>query len=129
MADPRWVIDASALLAYLRDEPGSDVVEQALLRGAAMSAANLAEVLSKIAEIGEDPKQVMDGFRRRGFTGQTMEVLPLTEEDSYLIADLHRKTRTIGLSLGDRACLGLALRLGIPALTADRTWSRIRLGI
>ena len=129
MPIPSCVLDASALLAYLKDEPGSDIVESALRRGAAMSAANLAEVLSKVADIGEEPLQLMNRFRRRGFTGQTLEVIPLGEEDAYLIAELHGKSRPAGLSVGDRACLGLALRLGLPALTADQSWLRVRLGV
>jgi PIN domain nuclease of toxin-antitoxin system len=52
---PNCVLDASALLAFLRDEPGAEVVERALEAGAAIRAANWAEVLSKAAEVGEDP--------------------------------------------------------------------------
>ncbi len=129
MADPTSVIDASALLAYLKDEPGSEAVELALVRGAVMSAANLAEVLSKLVEIGEDPKHAMDEFRRRGFIGQTLEILSLGDDDAYAIAALRKKSQSLGLSLGDRACLALAIRLELPVLTADRSWSALRLAI
>jgi ribonuclease VapC len=129
MADAVCVLDASALLAHLNDESGAEVVEDALARGAAISAVNLAEVLSKLAEIGEDPAQVSDTLWRRGLLGAKLEVLPLTADDAVLIATLHRKTKPQGLSLGDRACLGLALRLDLPAVTADRTWSRLRVGV
>jgi ribonuclease VapC len=129
MADAAVVLDASALLAHLNDEPGANVVEDALMKGAAISAVNLAEVLSKLAEIGEDPARANEGLWRRGLLGTNVEVHPLTVEDAVVIADLHRKTRSHGLSLGDRACLGLALRLQLPAITADRTWSRLRVGV
>jgi len=129
MADAACVLDASALLAHLNDEPGADLVEDAIVRGAVISAVNLAEVLSKLAEIGEDPGQVSETLWRRGLLGANLEVLPLTADDAVLIADLHRKTKPHGLSLGDRACLSLALRLDLPAVTADRSWSRVRVGV
>lgn len=129
MADAACVLDASALLAHLNDEPGADVVGDALVRGAAISAVNLAEVLTKLAEIGEEPGQVSETLWRRGLLGPKLEVVPLTADDAVLIANLHRKTKPHGLSLGDRACLALALRLDLPAVTADRTWSRVRVGV
>ena len=123
------VLDASALLAYLNDEAGADVVEEALLRGAAISAVNLAEVLSKLAEVGADPRDVTENLWGRGLLGGNLGVSPLGEDDAVMIARLHRSTRVHGLSLGDRACLGLALRLKVPALTADRAWSRLKVAI
>jgi ribonuclease VapC len=122
------VLDASALLAFIHDEPGADVVENALLKGASISAANLAEVVSKLADSGDDPTDVIEGLRRRG-TLTALEIMPLTVEDALAIANLQRRTRAQGLSLGDRACLGLARRLGLPALTADRSWLGLRLAI
>ena len=113
MADAAVILDASALLAHLNDEPGADVVEDALMKGAAMSAVNLAEVLSKLAEIGEDPGHVNESLWRRGLLGTNVEVFPLTAEDAVVIADLHRKTKPLGLSLGDR---GMALQ-GFERLT------------
>jgi PIN domain nuclease of toxin-antitoxin system len=123
------VLDASALLAYLNDDAGADMVEEALLRGSAISAINLAEVLSKLAEVGEDPQDVSENLTRRGLLGGKLVVSPLSADDAVVIARLHRGTRAPGLSLGDRACLGLALRLRVPALTADRAWSRLKSGV
>jgi ribonuclease VapC len=123
------VLDASALLAYLNDEAGADMVEDALLRGSAISAVNLAEVLSKLAEVGEDPQDVIVHLSGRGLLGGNLVVSPLGQEDAVVIAGLHRGTRAHGLSLGDRACLGLALRLKVPALTADRAWSRLKVAV
>jgi PIN domain nuclease of toxin-antitoxin system len=127
--DPTSVLDASALLAYLNDEPGADVVEDALRRGSAISAVNLAEVLSKLAEVGKDPQDVAENLERRGLLGGNLVVSSLSADDAVIIANLYRSTRAHGLSLGDRACLGLALRLGLPALTTDRAWSRLKVGI
>jgi ribonuclease VapC len=123
------VLDASALLAYLNDEAGAEVVENALVRGSAISAVNLAEVLSKLAEVGEDPHDVTENLTRRGLLSGKLAVFPLTADDAVVIANLYRRTRAQGLSLGDRACLGLALRLRVPALTADRAWSRLKVAV
>jgi PIN domain nuclease of toxin-antitoxin system len=117
------VLDASALLAYLNDEPGASVVEHALVRRSAISAVNLAEVLSKLAEIGEDPNEVSETLQ--GLGGR-LAVFPLTADDAIMIARLVQSTKSRGLSLGDRACLGLALRLQVPAVTADRAWLRLK---
>jgi ribonuclease VapC len=129
LEDPTSVVDASALLAYLNDEAGADAVEATLVRGSAISAVNLAEVLSKLAEIGEDPHEVSEDLRRRGLLDGKLAVFPLTADDAVMIASLHRGTKAHGLSLGDRACLALARRLGVPAVTADRAWSRLKVGV
>lgn len=105
------------------------MVEDALVRGSAISAVNLAEVLSKLAEIGEDPDEVKENLQRRGILGGKLAVFPLTAEDAVMIANLHRRTKAFGLSLGDRACLGLAIRLHVPAVTADHAWSRLKVGV
>jgi ribonuclease VapC len=127
--DATSVLDASALLAYLNDEAGAQVVEESLVRGSAISAVNLAEVLSKLAEVGEDPQHVSDNLKQRGLLGGRLVVSPLGPDDAVVIAQLHRGTRAYALSLGDRACLGLARRLRVPALTADRAWSRLKISV
>ena len=129
MESPTCVLDASALLAYLNDEAGAQVVEDALVQGSAISAVNMAEVLSKLTDLGKEPDEVSEELRRRGFLGGTLTVFPLTADDAVVLANLHRMTKAQGLSLGDRACLGLALRLRVRALTTDRAWSRPKIGV
>jgi PIN domain nuclease of toxin-antitoxin system len=129
LESPTCVLDASALLAYLNDEEGAQLVEDALIRGSAISAVNMAEVLSKLTDLGKEPDEVSGELQRRGFLGGTLAVFPLTADDAIAIANLHRKTKVHGLSLGDRACLGLALRLRVRALTADRAWSRLKIAV
>lgn len=114
------ILDASALVAYLHDEEGAEEVADALAATAAVSAANWAEVLSKLADGGSDPRAVVSDLQEQGLLHGLLEVVPLTPDDAVLIAELRRHTRKRGLSLGDRACLALALRLELPALTADR---------
>lgn len=125
----RAVLDASAFLAYLQDEPGGEVVADAIAGGAAISAANLAEVLSRAAAHGADPQRLLRRLTERGLIDGAVEVEPLTTADAAEIARLRPLTKTAGLSLGDRACVALALRLGQPALTADRAWDGLDLGV
>jgi ribonuclease VapC len=123
------VLDASALLALLKGEPGAERVAEALERGAYLSAVNLAEVLSKLADWGEDPTEAQARMAQVGLLGAAVEVLPFTGEDALEVARLRALTRAYGLSFGDRACLALARRLGLPALTAERAWAELDLGI
>lgn len=121
----RSVLDASALLAYLNDEPGADVVEKALAAGSAIGTVNWAEVLSKAMETGIAPETLATELEKRGILGNTLDVLPLTIEDSMEIARLRPLTKSFGLSRGDKACLALGKRLRIPILTADRIWAEV----
>ena len=128
ISGPTSVLDASALLAYLQDEPGADLVAEVLIQGAALSAVNWAEVLSKLAERGQDPNVVVAQLTEQGLLDKAILVYPLDETLARVIARLYPQTRSLGLSLGDRACLALALSLGLPAFTADRNWGSLNLG-
>lgn len=123
------VLDASAFLAYLRDEPGADDVADAIADGAAISTANLAEVLSRAADRGADPQRLARQLTERGLLDGAISVEPLVGADTVEIAQLRPLTREHGLSLGDRACLALARRLDLPAVTADTAWSRLDLRV
>ncbi len=123
------VLDASALLAYLRDEPGADVVADAIAGGAAISTVNLAEVLGRAAEHGDEPARLASQMRERGLLDGAISVESFSDEDAIEVARLRPETRARGLSLGDRACIALARRLGLPALTADTAWSRLDLDV
>lgn len=109
------VIDASALLAYLFDEPGAEVVQRALLDGAACSAVNYSEVAQKVSAAALDW-----GTVRAVLDAMTLQVAEATSDDAVAAADLWHPGST--LSLADRFCLVTAARLGVPALTADRAW-------
>jgi ribonuclease VapC len=116
------VLDASALMAVLHDEDGASVVMEAIGEGAAISVANWAEVLSKLAEAGRNPEEASAELRRAEGSRRALTIEPMTAADCIMIARLRPTTRAQGLSLADRACLALAQRLRIPALTADREW-------
>lgn len=106
-------------MALLLDEEGKTVVAGALAGRSAISIVNWAEVLSKTAERGGDPGAVETECRERGFIGAALSIEPLSEADCIEIAKLRPLTKPQGLSLADRACLVLAARLGVPALTSD----------
>lgn len=123
------VLDASALLAYLRDEPGKLAVEATLAAGAIISVVNYAEVLSRLSDSGVDVANANRRLRDLGLLGGLLGIEPLLEEDAVEIARLRVVTRAQGLSLGDRACLATGLRLNRTVLTADRVWARLDLGV
>jgi PIN domain nuclease of toxin-antitoxin system len=119
------VLDASALLAYLREEPGADIVADTIADGAVMSAVNVAEVLSRSADRGADPAKLAATLAEGGLLDGAVTVEPFTAADAIDAARLRPLTRDAGLSLGDRACLALARRLNSPAVTADTAWQGI----
>jgi ribonuclease VapC len=124
-AEPASILDASALIAFLHNEPGAEAVVDAITATAAVSVVNWAETLSKVAADGDDPRQVADSLQ----TSDSPLVLePLTDADCVEIARLRPLTKAHGLSLADRACLALAKRLEIPVVTADRDWADLNLG-
>jgi PIN domain nuclease of toxin-antitoxin system len=111
------VLDASALLAYFRRERGSDIVASVLAESI-VSTVNLAEVLSKAVERGEDAAAIHRDIRALGVV-----IVPFDEEQALRAALLRRITTPKGLSLGDRTCLALALLNDCEALTSDTKWS------
>jgi ribonuclease VapC len=123
------VLDASALLAYLQGEPGADVVSAAIGQGAVISTVNLAEVLSKRADAGDNPDVLSDRLVKAGLFDGAIEVLDLTFDDAVQIARLRTPTRPRGLSLGDRACLALGRRRSARVITADSEWKELAIGV
>jgi ribonuclease VapC len=117
------VLDASALLAVLRAEPGADRVEPRL-EGAGIGAVNLSEVVAKLDQDGVPEPEI-----HRAIGRLDLDVHAFDAKQAYAAGVLRRKTRALGLSFGDRACLSLAQRLGAVALTADRAWARLDIGV
>jgi PIN domain nuclease of toxin-antitoxin system len=115
------VIDASALLAFLFQEPGSNIVAESL-DGSYMSAVNLSEVLGRFSTDGKDTHIVGAWLRQL-----PIQIIPFSREEAEQTAALRPQTDRYGLSLGDRACLSLGLSRGIPVLTADKEWGKVDL--
>jgi PIN domain nuclease of toxin-antitoxin system len=117
------VLDASAVLAVLNDEPGGEEV-WLHLPGAYISAVNAAEVAGKLVDGGASPKEAGNSLPRLG-----ARVVPFESGDVVPVAQIRKASRSAGLSLGDRACLALGLRLHLPTLTADREWKSLQVGV
>lgn len=114
------VLDSSAVLAAVFRETGIDVVRSALPL-AVISSVNYAEVVSKMIDHGyaaDDASEALDEL--------DLNVVAFTRTTAEESGRLRSSTRDQGLSLGDRACLALAIELGVPALTADKRWSSAR---
>jgi ribonuclease VapC len=113
------ILDASALLALLRREPGGEVVRP-FLADAAMSALNWAEVVGYYSRSGgseQDVRALLDPL--------PINRVPFDETMAYIAGMMLPLTRTAGLSLGDRACLALAKYMSLKVLTADRPWKTL----
>jgi ribonuclease VapC len=113
------VLDASALLALLLGEPGCERV-RAVLADCSMTTVNIGEVVGHYARAGAseaDIRLVLDPL--------PIERVAFDESLAFAVGMLLPVTKSAGLSFGDRACLALAARLGVPALTADRPWRSI----
>jgi ribonuclease VapC len=118
---PCFVLDASALLAYLNGEPGAERVQQCIEQGQAiMSSVNLAEVLSKCADQGMSSADQADLC-----AALPLKIAVFDTALALTSASLRSSTRSLGLSLGDRCCLALAQSRSATALTADHAWSRL----
>jgi PIN domain nuclease of toxin-antitoxin system len=103
----------------LFDEPSAERVDR-VLPDAFISAANLAEVLSKLVDRGLDGDEALSDLRQLD-----LEVVALDRAQAEAAGLLRSATREAGLSLGDRACLALAQQRGAPALTTDRRQAEV----
>lgn len=120
-----FVLDASALLAFIQDETGRDRVFELLATGRCIaSAVNISEVAAKLADEGTVESDVVAIIDRLH-----IEVVPFDRSDALEGGRLRPATRSLGLSLADRACLALALRLGLPVVTTDRQWANLNIGV
>lgn len=118
------VLDASALLALLNQEPGSDKLTPQLLSIAASSTVNLAEVQAKLVDRGVDPANAWQVTM-----APIRDAVDFTTGHARIAGTLIAQTKPLGLSLGDRACLALALSLKAPVYTTDKSWKNLKLGI
>jgi len=118
------VLDASAMLAVLNGEPGSERLTLEMLSNAAGSTVNLAEVHTKLVSRGGDPDEAWEDA-----LSAVHDPIPFTAEHARIAGDLVVQTRRLGLSLGDRACLALGVALHAPVYTTDKSWKDLKLGV
>lgn len=118
-----YLLDASALLIVLFGEAGADEVADLIAEGASMSSVNFSEVAAVLIRNHRDANAILSSVREQ------VTVVPFTAEDALLAASLAEPTRGTGTSLADRACLASAKRLVAVAVTADREWTKLDVGI
>lgn len=115
------ILDSSALLALLQNETGSAVVEE-LLGGIVMSSINISEVASILLDSEMNTEQVM-----KSIEPFIDSIIAFDFEHSILCASLRKCTKHLGLSLGDRACISLGIKLELPIYTADKAWTELKM--
>lgn len=114
------VLDASAVLAFLAQEPGADRIETAMDAGAAISALTVQEVVSKLVQRGMSSEAAAEAMAALGLDIRNLSFALAIEAGA-----MFPLTRRFGLSHGDRACLALGREMGVIVLTADRAWSDV----
>ncbi len=113
------VLDSSAILAVIFQEKGAEIVEP-LLDKSKISSVNVAEVLTKLAEKNLLSQPTLEDFQKLG-----LEIIEFDFEQAAKVAELRPLTKHLGLSLGDRCCLALAILHDTTAVTADKDWQTL----
>jgi len=126
MQSKKVVLDASALIAWLHKEPGADIVLKYLeSHSCVISTVNFAEVIAKASRTSQE-----NGRKIATAIGHTdIQVISFSQQQAEHTGLLEPATRTKGLSLGDRACLSLAMELQAVVLTGDKVWKELNLPI
>ncbi|NJL97564.1 MAG: type II toxin-antitoxin system VapC family toxin [Synechococcaceae cyanobacterium SM2_3_2] len=119
----RVVFDASAVLALLNQEEGSDTIAS-LIPQAVISAVNLSEVIAKLADADIPEANIHQILKHLN-----LEVVGFNEQQALTAGLLRPLTKSQGLSLGDRVCLALAMALDLPVITSDRAWGKLTLNL
>ena len=119
----RAVLDASALLALVQGETGAEKVGP-MIPHAAMSAVNYCETVQRLRR-GGMPLEVITQV----LTPLVADPVAFDRETAYVAAAIYEKTRGLGISFGDCACLALAMMRSVPAVTADRRWNDVDVGV
>jgi len=117
----RVILDASALLALIQEETGAEIIKP-LLKFSVMSAVNVTETLSVLQRTNISPEEGLTLI-----TDIVTTIVPFDLEQAEQVAKLHPLVQLQGLSLADRACIALGIKLQIPIYTADRIWDELKL--
>jgi PIN domain nuclease of toxin-antitoxin system len=120
---PEAVIDTSALIALVHEEPGWEHT-RTFMAAPIISAVNLAEAILVLRRHGMPLEQVRDMLG-----GLFSAPVSFDHDLAYLAAAIHEQTRSAGLSFGDCACLALARSRGVPAITAEKSWAALDVGV
>jgi PIN domain nuclease of toxin-antitoxin system len=120
----RAVLDASAILAVIFNEPGSEVLTEEILEEAVASTVNLAEVQTKLVKKGYEPEVAWEDALLLETPPE-----PFTADQAKAAGSLIAKTEKYGLSMGDRSCLALAIALKAPVYTTEQVWKNLKVGV
>jgi ribonuclease VapC len=121
------VLDASAILAILYEEPGAERVSSLLNDEDIvpfMSSVNLCEAFMRLAREGMAEDEAW-----KLLADLKLAIVPFEEMDAFRGGQLYKRTAPLGLSLGDRACLALAVRKNATVWTADRIWKKLKIDV
>lgn len=117
------VLDTSALVAFLRREPGHEMVASRWAE-ARISAVNLSETLARMARDGIDPRALRHRLDELG-----LGVVDFDPAQAVIAGEIREHARRYGVGLADCCCLALALHMALPVLTADRPWLSLGFGV
>lgn len=120
----RVVLDASALLTLLNQEPGAEKLTPELLANSVSSTVNLAEIQGKLVGLGIRPEDAWQAI-----LAPLRQPIDFDSEQARIAGGLIADTHHLGLSLGDRACLALGIVTKAPVYTADRLWKNLKIGV
>ena len=118
------VLDASAILAIVFQERGAEKLTVEIMKDAVISTVNLAEVQSKLVKKGYDPEEAWEDA-----ISLVSEAVRFTSEQAKIAGSLIAQTEKVGLSLGDRSCLALAIALKAPVYTTEQVWRELKVGV
>lgn len=117
------VLDSSAIIAFLQREPGADVVAKVITRSI-VSTVNAAEIVAKLIQFGLTANEAVDAMK-----ALPVRKVPFELAQALTAGAMWDRGKSMGLSLGDRACLALAEAMNLPALTSDRRWTDFKANI
>ncbi|MEO0984233.1 MAG: type II toxin-antitoxin system VapC family toxin [Cyanobacteria bacterium J06639_14] len=117
------VLDASALLALVNQEPGHTIVAT-MLPGALASAVNISELVAKLTDQGMPQSEVQELLVTLSLT-----IVPFDQDQGILAGYLRHITKQFGLSLGDRACLALGMKTQCLVVTTDKIWAKLDINV
>ncbi|MGD9890785.1 MAG: PIN domain-containing protein [Dehalococcoidia bacterium] len=118
------VVDSSAVLTLVQNEPGAAEAASVVAAGALISSVNFSEVVAKLADRGIPEREIRARLARL-----VLQIVAFDTDQALRAGMLRPVTREAGLSLGDRACLALAQGRNLPVVTADRTWQSLTISV
>jgi PIN domain nuclease of toxin-antitoxin system len=118
------IFDSSALIALFAKETGYDFIKKHM-KDAIISSVNIAEVYKYCIESQNLTKNEAKSLIKLA----DIKIIDFCDEQALITAEIISKTKKYGLSLGDRACLALAILRNHPVITCDRIWQKVDINV